>query len=55
MLRAKMCTWNLWAGWCVALLISAASARADDKTLIEWRFDRAGELCGWQSVGQSPT
>lgn len=39
------------AGWCAAMLLGAASAQADDKTLIEWRFDKAGELQGWQLGG----
>ena len=51
MQRAKKLTWNILAGWCVAVLISAAAAQADDKTLVEWRFDQAGDLRGWQVGG----
>ncbi len=51
MLRAKNLTWNILAGWCVVVLMLAAAVQADDKTLVEWRFDQAGELRGWQVGG----
>ena len=39
------------AGLCTSLLIAAAAA-ADDKVLIEWRFDRNEDLRGWQPGGE---
>jgi hypothetical protein len=45
------CTYAL-LGWCVTLLLPAAGTPAEDKVLVEWRFDKAGEFRGWQSVGQ---
>ncbi|MCU0981575.1 MAG: hypothetical protein MUF25_20685 [Pirellulaceae bacterium] len=51
MQRAKKVTWSILAGWSVAMWISAAAAQTDDKTLVEWRFDTAGELRGWQVGG----
>ena len=52
MQRTKGLTRDVGIGWCVALLLAAACAQADDKTLVEWRFDQAGELRGWQVGGQ---
>lgn len=51
MQRAKRTTWKSWVGWCGLLLISAAAAQADDKTLVEWRFDAADDFRGWQLGG----
>jgi len=50
MQRAKKLTWNVWACGCAALLMSVA-AQAEDKTLVEWRFDQTGDLRGWQLGG----
>jgi hypothetical protein len=36
---------------CFALPIALEAVQADDKTLIEWRFNKAGELRGWQTFG----
>ena len=52
MVRAKKLTRGARAEWCVALLILAAAAQAEDKTLIEWRFDKADDFRGWQKGGQ---
>lgn len=51
MRREKNLTWISLAGWCAATLLWTASAGADDKTLIAWRFDKPGELQGWQVGG----
>ena len=51
MQRAQKLKWDTLAGWCLVMLISAAAARAEDKTLVEWRFDKAGDFRGWQVGG----
>ena len=37
----------------VSAAATAADANADDKTLIEWRFDAAGDFRGWQKGAAS--
>jgi len=49
--QARKVTWNILAGSCALLLIAAAYGQAEDKTLIDWRFDQAGDLRGWQVGG----
>ncbi|MHB8974409.1 MAG: glycoside hydrolase family 99-like domain-containing protein [Pirellulaceae bacterium] len=48
--RSKKLRLKVWAGWCVMFLVAAAASQAEDKTLLEWRFDAAGDLRGW-SIG----
>ena len=40
------------AGLCLAVLLVAGSGRAQDKTVLEWRFDKAGDFRGWQPNGE---
>ncbi len=49
--RAQDFRFRLAIGWWATLLVSLAAAQADDKPLVEWRFDQAGELRGWQVGG----
>lgn len=49
--RAVDFGWKMAIGWWATLLVSVAAAQADDKPLVEWRFDQAGELRGWQVGG----
>ncbi len=51
MQRSKTLSLNGWAGMCVLCLASAALAQSDEKSLIEWRFDTAGDFHGWTVGG----
>ena len=51
MQRSKKLRFDVWAGLCVVFLIAAAPAQSDDKTLVEWRFDAAGDFRGWTIGG----
>ncbi len=50
MQRSKKLGLDVGAGLCVLFLVSTALAQSDDKTLVQWRFDVAGEFRGW-SIG----
>jgi hypothetical protein len=50
MRRSNKLKCDVWAGLCLMFLVSAASAQSDDKTLVQWRFDAAGDFRGW-SIG----
>lgn len=49
---AKKSRSGAWAGLGVAILLAAAAARAEDKILFEWRFDKEGDFRGWQPGGE---
>lgn len=43
--------WPCIKALCVVVPISLGAAAAEDKTLLEWRFDQPGEFHGWQNFG----
>ncbi len=47
MSRSMMPGFAWWMGLCTLLLARTALAQPDGKTLIEWRFDTAGDFRGW--------
>lgn len=51
MLRSGTRTLDVLAGFCLVLLMGGATARAEDKTLLEWRFDKEGDFRGWSGFG----